>query len=74
MKRALFAKFQQSPSLQQLLISTENRQLIEASPEDSYWGEGRDRNGMNYLGFLLMQVRYELWGIFKRSHHNPSAS
>lgn len=61
MKRALLAKFNQSAELKQLLLATGNRRLVEASPVDSYWGEGADGKGQNNLGILLMTVRFELW-------------
>ena len=50
-------KFNQNPTLKNLLISTGNRELIEASPIDAYWGYGPDRNGENKLGRLLMELR-----------------
>ncbi|GIL53284.1 hypothetical protein Vafri_8926 [Volvox africanus] len=35
-------------------------ELVEASPNDYYWGAGYERTGQNKLGRLLMQVRDEL--------------
>jgi N-glycosidase YbiA len=46
--------------LRELLLSTGERPLVEASPSDSYWGCGRSGTGKNRLGALLMQVRAEL--------------
>jgi N-glycosidase YbiA len=43
----------------ELLLSTGDRPLVEASPSDSYWGCGRSGTGKNRLGELLMQVRAE---------------
>ena len=60
MKLALFAKFTQNETLKQILLNTGTNTIIEASPRDSYWGEGRDGTGLNRLGFLLMEVRQEL--------------
>ena len=45
--------------LKALLLSTNNRQLIENSPFDKYWGIGKNKNGKNRLGQLLMMVRDE---------------
>ena len=45
--------------LRELLLGTELRPLIEASPSDYYWGSGRSGTGRNRLGQLLMQVRAE---------------
>ena len=36
-----------------------NRSL-EAAPNDSYWGEGRDGNGQNKLGKIIERIRAEL--------------
>lgn len=60
MKKALVAKFQQNARLKQLLLDTADTVLIEASPRDNYWGEGKDKKGLNRLGKLLMEVRSEL--------------
>lgn len=54
------AKFTQHPYLLQLLKSTENSKLIEASPYDYYWGEGKNKTGLNKLGEILMKIRSEL--------------
>jgi ribA/ribD-fused uncharacterized protein len=56
---ALRAKFSQ-PDARRLLLSTQQRALIEASPYDYYWGAGQDGTGANRLGELLTQVRAEL--------------
>lgn len=48
------------PKLKSILLSTKNRELIEDSPHDKYWGRGPNYKGKNRLGALLMQVREEL--------------
>jgi ribA/ribD-fused uncharacterized protein len=64
-------KFGQNPKLRSFLLSTGDRVLVEASPEDRIWGIGmaeadeRARNpeqwdGLNLLGFALMAVRARL--------------
>ena len=58
---ALRLKFA-DPALRELLLGTGKRELIEASPYDRYWGEGRDGKGKNRMGKLLMQLRDELRG------------
>jgi hypothetical protein len=60
MLEALRAKFQQNAGLLQQLKETGSRPLIEASPADPYWGEGRTGKGKNRMGKLLEQVREEL--------------
>jgi ribA/ribD-fused uncharacterized protein len=56
MKKALNAKFQQNLPLRDLLLSTKNSPLVEATT-DPYWGEGRNKKGKNRLGLLLMELR-----------------
>ncbi len=60
MRTALRAKFEGNPKLKELLLGTGTQQLIEASPYDSYWGEGRNGKGQNRLGELLMDLREDL--------------
>jgi ribA/ribD-fused uncharacterized protein len=66
--RANKAKFSQNAELQQFLMQTGSRILVEASPVDRIWGIGlagddeKSKNpnlwrGLNLLGFALMQVR-----------------
>ncbi|GAB3634686.1 NADAR family protein [Hymenobacter arcticus] len=69
--RGNLAKFQQHPNLQEFLLNTKERVLVEASPVDRIWGIGlaadseRAENpkqwaGLNLLGFALMEVRDHL--------------
>jgi ribA/ribD-fused uncharacterized protein len=62
------AKFAQNPDLRQFLQQTGSRILAEASPVDRVWGIGLAQDderaanpnqwqGINLLGFALMQVR-----------------
>ncbi len=66
-----YAKFSQNENLRQFLIKTKDRVLVEASPYDKVWGIGMSAddehienpllwNGLNLLGFALMEVRDEL--------------
>ena len=57
MKKALFAKFTQHDDLRLKLMKTGNRQIVERSPYDSFWGDGGDGTGENRLGTLLMDLR-----------------
>lgn len=71
MKRGLLAKFTQHPSLHNLLIETNDAELIESSPCDLYWGSGwnmenwrdgwtdnkKNWRGKNRMGECLMDVR-----------------
>ena len=64
-------KFSQNEHLKDFLVNTGNRILVEASPTDRIWGIGMQQdepgiespkkwNGLNLLGFALMEVRDEL--------------
>ena len=65
------AKFSQNVKLQDYLLSTGDKILVEASPKDDVWGIGLEESnpdvinprrwpGTNLLGFALMEVRDEL--------------
>ena len=58
MFNALKVKFSDSnPLLKKLLLDTEHKKIIEASPRDSYWGWGADHKGQNKLGLFLEKTR-----------------
>ena len=61
-------KFSQHKDLKEFLLNTKERVLVEASPVDRIWGIGLSAdsdkaenpkrwNGLNLLGFALMEVR-----------------
>jgi ribA/ribD-fused uncharacterized protein len=65
------AKFSQNSKLKTILLSTENKILVEASPHDTIWGIGlyheddkvldeKNWKGQNLLGKALMCVRDEI--------------
>ncbi|MBN2266897.1 MAG: NADAR family protein [Candidatus Babeliaceae bacterium] len=65
------AKFSQHAPLSEFLLSTGEKVLVEASPYDRIWGIGMSAdapnvtdpqawNGLNLLGFALMEVRRQL--------------
>lgn len=56
---ALRAKFRDA-RLAALLLSTQDRDLIEDAEDDSYWAQARSGFGLNRAGVLLMQVREEI--------------
>lgn len=60
MRRALFSKALQNKEFRELLRSTGNARIIEASPWDRFWGEGKDKKGKNMLGQLLEELRSKL--------------
>ncbi|MEM9720368.1 MAG: NADAR family protein, partial [Bacteroidota bacterium] len=66
--RGNYLKFSQHKPLQEFLLNTNNRIIVEASPVDKIWGIGMDPNhphvenprnwlGENLLGFCLMETR-----------------
>lgn len=57
MRLVVAAKFDQNKGIGQLLKHSVPEELIEAAPNDFYWGEGADRTGKNMLGAVLMEVR-----------------
>lgn len=70
-KQGNLHKFSQHPALVEYLLGTNERVLVEASPVDNIWGIGLSAdspnasnpekwNGLNLLGFALMEVRDEL--------------
>ncbi|WP_306673705.1 NADAR family protein [Tahibacter caeni] len=60
MRTALRAKFTQHADLAALLLSTGDAKLIEHTGNDSYWADGGDGSGKNWLGRLLMELREAL--------------
>jgi len=62
MLEGLRAKFAQHPDLRERLLTSGERELVEHTENDHYWGDG-DGTGANRLGHLLMQVRAELWQL-----------
>ena len=60
MHKALYCKFTQHTDLRKKLLETADKELIEHTSNDSYWGDGGNGSGLNRLGMLLMNVRKEL--------------
>jgi hypothetical protein len=66
-----YAKWTSNDKLQSLLLSTDNKILVEASPYDTIWGIGlhledddvlneKNWKGTNWLGESLMKVRKKI--------------
>ncbi len=60
MLEILREKARQHEYVRRKLLSTGNKELIEDSWRDPFWGWGPNRDGQNQLGKLWMQVRDEL--------------
>lgn len=67
----VYQKFKKNENIQEILLSTEDAILVEASPYDKLWGVGLNQNnadiydiskwrGKNILGYALMKVREQL--------------
>lgn len=60
MRDILRAKAEQHEYVRRKLLATGDRELIEDSWRDDFWGWGPRRDGQNMLGELWMEVRAEL--------------
>ena len=60
LKSAVLKKFTSYQKLADLLLSTGDEELIEANPDDYFWGEGADGTGKNMMGKMLMEIREKL--------------
>jgi ribA/ribD-fused uncharacterized protein len=60
MEEILRAKITQHENVRNKLTETGQKDILENSPVDSYWGIGKDGKGENVLGKLWMQLREEL--------------
>jgi len=65
-ERGNFSKFSQDERLKEILLGTGNREIVETSPNDRFWGIGYDTESVegntenwdeNRLGKALMGVR-----------------
>lgn len=63
MREILRAKAEQHEYVRRKLLATGDRELIEDSWRDDFWGWGANKNGQNQLGRLWMEVRDELRGL-----------
>ena len=62
MRGILCAKAQQHEYVRRKLLATGDRQLIEDSWRDDFWGWGPNRTGKNVLGCLWMEIRAAMEG------------
>jgi ribA/ribD-fused uncharacterized protein len=60
MKEILHCKADQHPYVMKKLLQSGDREIVEDSWRDDYWGWGENRNGQNMLGKLWMKVREEI--------------
>lgn len=60
MTRAVYTKCKAHPDIGAKLLATGDKNLVENSQYDYFWGCGRDRRGENQYGKVLMKVREKL--------------
>lgn len=60
MKQILITKVYQHEYVYRKLKNSGNRELVENSWRDPYWGIGPNQDGENHLGKLWMEVRAEM--------------
>ncbi|MCG7507104.1 NADAR family protein [Mesorhizobium retamae] len=60
MRMIIRAKAEQHEYVRRKLLATGDRELVENSWRDDFWGWGSNRDGKNMLGKLWMEVRAEL--------------
>lgn len=59
MRTALRAKFA-LPDFRKMLLATGKQELVHLAPWDAYWGTGRDGEGQNMLGKMIMKIRRDM--------------
>jgi len=60
MRQILRLKVAQHPYVMKKLMETGDREIIEDSWRDDYWGWGVKKDGLNKLGKLWMEIREEI--------------
>ena len=60
MKDILRAKVAQHPYVKKKLLQSGDKELVEDSWRDDFWGWGPNKDGKNHLGKLWMEIRNEL--------------
>ncbi len=59
MKEILICKVNQHEYVKKKLLQSGDREIVEDSWRDNYWGWGENKQGENHLGKLWMEVRKE---------------
>lgn len=63
MKEILYCKIEQHPYVKKKLLQSKEREIIEDSWRDDYWGWGENKKGKNWLGRLWMDIREEIMNL-----------
>lgn len=53
-------KLQQHPYIKKKLLETNDKEIVEDSPKDDFWGWGEKRDGRNELGKVWMRIREKI--------------
>lgn len=61
MRNILMLKLEQHEYVRRKLMATGDRELIENSWRDDFWGWGPNKDGQNMLGKLWMEIRTEMY-------------
>jgi predicted NAD-dependent protein-ADP-ribosyltransferase YbiA (DUF1768 family) len=69
MRTAVWQKFASHAALARLLLATGDEDIVEAAPRDAFWGCGKDGQGQNWLGRILMEIRAELKSTVGKGDH-----
>lgn len=72
MRDILRAKAAQHEYVRRKLLATGDRELVEDSWRDDFWGWGPNRDGQNMLGKLWMEVRAELRAALQGEPHDQA--
>ena len=72
MAAILRAKVKRHEYVRRKLLETGEREIIENSWRDDFWGWGPNKNGMNILGKLWMQIRVDIHSQINVPSHNVS--
>lgn len=54
------SKANQNIDVKEVLLSSGDEEIVEINPNDDFWGSGKDGNGQNHTGKILMKIRDEL--------------
>ena len=60
MRSIFVAKINQHPKIKKMLLESGERMLIKDSSLDAYWGWGPQKDGLNMMGKLWMEIRDEV--------------
>ncbi len=56
-------KAHQNPDVKEALLASGDERIVEVNPNDDFWGDGPDGNGLNHTGEILMKIRDELRAV-----------